>query len=138
MSRPATAHQRFATFTTSHAVGRIDLDDARESLAYWEARADRLPRHAIRRRREAVERAARWRARVAEAERAHYGRGLLGALVLLVAEGRLPAPARHAGRVAAHRTRQALLLLVGVIAVLLLTGAVALIELLAAILRALT
>lgn len=134
MSRPALAHQRFAA---TRSVGRIDLDDARESLAYWEDRAHRLPRHAIRRRREAVEMAARWRTRVAEAERVHYGRGLLGALVLLVAEGRLPSPALHAGRVAAHRARQAALLLLAVVGVLLLTGAVALVELIAALLRAL-
>jgi hypothetical protein len=115
-----------------------DLDDARDSLAYWEDRAHRLPRHALRRRREAIEMAERWRARVAEAERSHYGRGLLGALVLLAAEGRLPSPAIHAGRVAARRARQAALLLVAVVAALLITGAVAAVELLAAILRALT
>ena len=134
MSRPATAHQRFAA---TRAVGRLDLDDARDSLAYWEARADRLPRHAIRRRREAIEMAARWRTRVAEAERAHYGRGLLGAVLLLAAEGRLPSPAIHAGRVAAHRARQAALLLLAVVAALLITGAVAAVELVAALLRAL-
>jgi hypothetical protein len=81
--------------------------------------------------------ADRWRARVAEAERAHYGRGLLGALVLLAAEGRLPSPAIHAGRMAARRARQAALLLVTLIAVLLITGAVAAVELIAEVLRAL-
>ena len=38
----------------------LSLEDARESLAYWESRARRLPRHAIRRRREARDMAARW------------------------------------------------------------------------------
>jgi hypothetical protein len=32
----------------------LDIEDAREALAYWEARAQRLPRRAIRQRREAV------------------------------------------------------------------------------------
>src|SRR4051812_23778182 len=86
------------------------LEDARESLTYWERRAQTLPLHAVRRRREAREMAARWRVRVAEAEREHYGRGLLGALVLLAAERRLPEPARHAGRQVARRTAQVVVL----------------------------
>ena len=84
-----------------------ELEDARESLAYWEARAHTLPRHAIRRRREAREMTARWQARVAEAERIVYGRGLLGALLLLAAERRLPQPVRRHGRVVARRLGQA-------------------------------
>jgi hypothetical protein len=80
-----------------------DLADARESLAYWEGRAGRLPRYAIRRRREAREMTVRWRARVAEAERAHYGRGLLGALLLVACERRLPTTAAHGGRTLARR-----------------------------------
>ena len=82
-----------------------ELEDARESLAYWEARAHTLPRHAIRRRREAREMTARWQARVAEAERLVYGRGLLGALLLLAAERRLPQPVRRHGRVVAPAHR---------------------------------
>src|SRR4051794_29142465 len=82
------------------------LDDARESLAYWERRSRTLPRHALRRRREAREMAARWQLRVAEAERARYGRGLLGALVLFAAERRLPLQAQQAGRHVARRTAQ--------------------------------
>ena len=58
-----------------------ELEDARESLAYWETRARTLPLHAVRRRREAREMTHRWQARVAEAERIVYGRGLLGALL---------------------------------------------------------
>jgi hypothetical protein len=133
MSRPATAHQRFAA---TLAAGRLDLDDARESLAYWEDRAHRLPRHAIRRRREAVEMAGRWRERVRQAEREHYGRGLLGAALLLAAEGRLPQRARYGAAVAIRRTRQALMLLVAAIGVLLVAGVVVAVELVAAILRA--
>ena len=62
-----------------------ELEDARESLAYWENRARTLPLHAVRRRREAREMTHRWQARVAEAERIVYGRGLLGALLLVAA-----------------------------------------------------
>jgi hypothetical protein len=82
-----------------------DLDDAREALDYWEARAAALPRLAVRDRREAREMAVRSRAWVTEAERAVYGRGLQGALLLMVSEQRLPEPTRHAGRQAAHRAR---------------------------------
>ncbi|HET8949832.1 MAG TPA: hypothetical protein VFN44_04950, partial [Solirubrobacteraceae bacterium] len=66
-----------------------ELEDARESLAYWETRARTLPLHAVRRRREAREMTHRWQVRVAEAERTVYGRGLLGALLLVAAERRL-------------------------------------------------
>jgi hypothetical protein len=115
----------------------VDLHDARESLAYWEDRARRLPRHAIRRRREARAMAQRWQARVAEAEREAYGRGLSGALLLLAAERRLPQPAVQAGRRAARRAAQLAVLAVLALVALLLAGAVALVELLAALLRAL-
>ena len=84
-----------------------ELQDARASLAYWEQRASRLPRHAVRRRREAREMALRWRARVTEAERAAYGRGLLGALALLAFERRLPEATRHGGRLLVRRAVQA-------------------------------
>ena len=78
-----------------------DLDDAREALDYWETRATRLPRLAVRDRREAREMAMRSRAWVTEAERDVYGRGLPGALLLMATEMRLPephAPRRPAGR----------------------------------------
>ena len=89
-----------------------ELGDARASLAYWEQRASRLPRHAVRRRREAREMAVRWRARVTEAERAAYGRGLVGALALLAFERRLPEATRHGGRVLVRRAAQAAVVLV--------------------------
>jgi hypothetical protein len=113
------------------------LEDARESLAYWESRVQRLPRRAVRRRREAREMAARWRARVADAERAVYGRGLLGALLLLIAERRLPQPARQAGRTLARRTAQAAVVVCAALVALLAAGLFAAIEILAAIVRAL-
>ena len=120
----------------SHGSDR-ELDDARESLAYWEARAQTLPRHALRRRREARDMAARWQARVAEAERLVYGRGLLGALLLLAAERRLPQPVRHRGHVLARRLGHAAVAVVVCLLALVLTGAWVLVELLAAVLRAL-
>ena len=84
------------------------LHEAREALAYWEDRARHLPRHAVLRRREARTLAARWSARVAEAERDRYGRGVAGTLLLLVAEGRVPEPTRRAGRRVARRAVQGL------------------------------
>lgn len=74
------------------------LVEARESLTYWESRLERLPRHAVRKRREAREMAARWRERVSEAERVQYGAGLLGALLLVLVERRLPVTVRQTGR----------------------------------------
>jgi len=57
----------FAALAPATLAPDRELEDARESLAYWQARAETLPRHAIRRRREARDMAARWQARVAEA-----------------------------------------------------------------------
>jgi hypothetical protein len=118
-------------------LGSDELADARESLAYWEDRAVRLPRHAIRRRREAREMAARWQLRVAEAERAAYGRGLLGALVLLLAERRLPQPARRQGRLVARRLAQAAVVVCVALIALVVAGMWAAVELVAALLGAL-
>ena len=118
-------------------LGSDELDDARDSLAYWEERSVRLPRHAIRRRREAREMAARWQARVAEAERAAYGRGLLGALLLLAVERRLPQPARRQGRLVARRLAQAAVVVCVALVALVLTAVWAAVELVAALLHAL-
>ncbi|HEX6023904.1 MAG TPA: hypothetical protein VFZ00_18080 [Solirubrobacter sp.] len=74
------------------------LTESRESLEYWERRARTLPRFAVRKRREAREMAARWRERVAEAERMEYGAGLLGAVFMVLAERRLPTTTRQTGR----------------------------------------
>lgn len=84
-----------------------ELSDARESLAYWEHRSRRLPRLALRSRREARTMATRWRERVCEAEQAEYGRGVMGALLLVAFERRLPAATRHTGRKVLRRTLQA-------------------------------
>lgn len=115
-------------------VDDLELHDARSSLAYWEDRADRLPLHAVRRRREAREMTTRWQHRVAEAEREAYGRGLLGMLALITAEGRLPEPARQTGRRVARRATQLGLALFVAVLTLIVVGAVAGIALLAAFL----
>jgi hypothetical protein len=87
------------------------LEEARQSLTYWEERARRLPLHNLRGRREARDMAARWRARVTAAEREVYGRGVAGALLQVALERRLPAQARHTGRTVARRTAQVLIAL---------------------------
>ena len=81
--------------------------------------------------------AARWQVRVTEAERAAYGSGLLGALLLLIAERRLPQHARQAGRTLARRTAQAAVVLCVALVALIAAGLFAAIEILAAIVRAL-
>jgi hypothetical protein len=115
-----------------------ELDDAREALDYWETRAATLPRLAVRDRREAREMALRWRARVTEAERAAYGHGLRGALMLMVSELRLPEPTRQAGRHAARRARQAAVVVVVAVLMVLAAMAVTLVALASAVLGALT
>jgi hypothetical protein len=121
------------------APGRdVDLDEARESLEYWEQRARRLPLYAVRSRREARDMAVRWRRRVAEAERAVYGAGLAGALALLVFERRLPEPTRAAGRHLARRGAQAAIALTVVLLVAFIAMMVAAAEVLAALVGALT
>src|SRR4051794_13771264 len=74
------------------------LPEARESLTYWESRLERLPRRAVRKRREAREMTIRCRERVSEIERREYGAGVLGALLLFMAERRLPLDAHRTGR----------------------------------------
>ena len=114
-----------------------ELQDARESLAYWEDRARTLPLHAVHRRREAREMAVRWQRRVAEAERLVYGRGLLGALVLLAAERRLPQGVRRSGHLVARRVARALVVAFVCLMALAVAGAWAFVELLGAVLGAL-
>jgi hypothetical protein len=78
--------------------------------------------------------AARWRARVAEAERTAYGRGVLGTLLMLFFERRLPADARHGARRAARRGAQAAALLALTCAALLVVAVVAVVQLVSAVL----
>jgi hypothetical protein len=115
-----------------------ELDDAREALDYWETRATALPRLAVHDRREARAMALRWRARVTDAERAAYGRGLRGALLLMLFELRLPEHTRHAGRHAAHRARQAAAVVVVAVLAVLAAMAVALVALASALVGALS
>ena len=126
-----------AALAPARIAADAELADARESLAYWEERARMLPLHAVRGRREAREMAARWRGRVADAERAAYGAGLLGAMLLLATERRLPQPLVHTGRVMARRAAQLAGLVLVALLALLVTGVVAAVELLTALLRAL-
>ena len=111
-----------------------DLQDARSSLEYWRGRARALPRRRWRMRREAREMTARWEARVAESERAAYGRGLVGALVLLLAEGRLPQRAQRTGRLIVRRTAQAAAVAFAFVVLLGVASLVVLVELLQALL----
>jgi hypothetical protein len=118
-------------------AGPDELEDAREALAYWEERSRTLPVRAVRKRREAREMAARWSARVAEAEREAYGRGLLGMALFMAFERRLPEPTRRAGRQLAHRSVQ-LAVVIGVAALaLLLAVLVAIVEVLVSVAHAL-
>lgn len=84
-----------------------ELSEARELLAYWEARARRLPRWAVMRRREARQMARRWRGRVRAAEQEHYGRGVLGAATQFAVERRVPTTIAHRGRQALRVTAYA-------------------------------
>ena len=58
----------------------LPLEEARSSLEFWRGRRKVLPFYRRRELREADEMIHRWRARVAAAERAHFGTGLFGRL----------------------------------------------------------
>ena len=115
-----------------------ELQEARSSLAYWEDRAHRLPLHAVRGRREARDMAHRWRSRVAEAERAAYGRGLLGLLLLLAAERRLPVTTRARGRTVVRRGLQLAAVALVAVMVLMVAAVVAAVEVIVSVIDALT
>jgi hypothetical protein len=127
----------FAVATPFLRTADPDLEEARESLAYWETRLQRLPRLALRRRREARLMAARWRQRVLEAERGRYGSGALGALVMFVAERRLPVRARRTGRRVARVALGVTAAVAALATVLVVAVGVAAVEILAAVLHAL-
>ena len=126
-----------AALAPAHLGSDRELDDAREALSYWETRAHSLPRHAVRRRREARDMAARWQVRVAEAERTVYGRGLLGALLLLAAERRLPQQVRRRQHLVVRRLAQAAVLAFACLVALVVVGAWAAVEFVSALLGAL-
>src|SRR3954452_9408706 len=115
-----------------------ELEDARESLAYWEHRARTLPLHAVRGRREARVMAGRWQARVAEAEAVVYGRGMLGALLLLASERRLPQGARRTGQVVARRAAQVFAVALVCLFALAVAGMWAFVELVSTLFSALS
>jgi hypothetical protein len=120
----------------SLAAADADLADAREALAYWESRARSLPHYALRRRREARDLAARWRDRVAEAERTAYGAGVLGALLLFATERRLPAPVYMRGRMVARRAAQVATIVCVAVLALVIAGVIAVYEVIAALVGA--
>ena len=107
-----------------------DLHDARESLEYWESRAQRLPRWAVRRRREAREMAARGNVRVRDAERSVYGDGVLGTVLMLAFERRLPLRVKRSGRRAARMAIGASAMFVAATGAVLTLAVVALAQLL--------
>lgn len=61
------------------------LEEARASLEFWSRRRSGLPFYRRRDRQEADEMIRRWRMRVAAAERARFGTGLLGQIRRLLA-----------------------------------------------------
>jgi hypothetical protein len=102
------------------------LPEARESLTYWESRLERLPRRAVRKRREAREMTLRWRERVSEIERREYGAGVLGAVLLFLAERRLPLDTQRTGRRALRiGAGVAASVMLAVVAVLVIAGVIA-------------
>ena len=102
------------------------LLEARESLTYWESRLERLPRHAVRKRREAREMAIRWRERVSEIERREYGAGVLGAILLFLSERRLPVSSRQKSRKLVRAgIGVAATMMVALVTVLVIAGVVA-------------
>jgi hypothetical protein len=107
----------------------MDLDDSREALAYWDARARTLPRTAVRRRREARVMAERWHARVAEAESARYGGGWVGTLAVAVFERRVPAQLHRRGLRLARRARRMAMLAVAAMGAMVVLGIAAMVEL---------
>jgi hypothetical protein len=56
----------------------LPLEQARSSLEFWRRRRQMVPFYRRTERKEADEMIRRWRARVAAAERAHFGTGLFG------------------------------------------------------------
>lgn len=89
---------------------------------------ERLPRRAVRKRREARVMVARWRERVIEAERVHYGAGWLGAVLMLLAERRLPTDASYASRRVARVAARAAVATFVVLAVLVVLAFVVLVR----------
>jgi len=61
------------------------LEQARDSLEFWSQRRSGLPFYRLSDRREADEMVRRWRTRLAAAERARFGTGLLGLIRRLLA-----------------------------------------------------
>ena len=92
------------------------LHEAREALAFWEGRLQRLPRRRLAARREARAMAERWRVRVREAELAAWGDGPLAWLRRTLLRPR-PRVGRTLDRVLIAATALAITLTVGVVGI---------------------
>ena len=92
------------------------LHEAREALAFWEGRLQRLPRRRLVARREAREMTERWRVRVREAELAAWGDGPLAWLRRTLLRPR-PRVGRALDRVLIAATALAITLTVGVVGI---------------------
>ena len=92
------------------------LHEAREALAFWEGRLQRLPRRRLVARREAREMTERWRVRVREAELAAWGDGPLAWLRRTLLRPR-PRVGRTLDRVLIAATALAITLTVGVVGI---------------------
>ena len=100
----------------AEALGGPSSNDARESLVYWRARLETLPRRRRAARREAREMVVAWEARLRRAEIERWGGGLVGRVAATVAVLRTVRPAALARRAVALVPRP---LVVGVLAVVL-------------------
>lgn len=89
--RTARDDALLAEATAPHA-----LQDARDAYLFWQHRVHALPVHKRAERKEAEQMAARWKARLAEAERERYGPGLVEQLLSVLGVRRAPTlPSRH-------------------------------------------
>lgn len=77
-----------------------DIGEAREALAFWSGRAERLPWHRRAARREARELAARWRGRLIAAHLQRWRLGRFEAMLAPLLDTRGRSVPRHAGRIA--------------------------------------
>jgi len=93
------------------------LEQARESYEYWDHRLATLPAHKRAARREAEQMAARWKERLAAAERERNGPGLLEQLLNVLGVRRPPSlPSRR--KIVRGLTLAVLLMVVVVVALL--------------------
>ncbi len=74
----------------------LPVEQAREAYLFWQHRLNSLPIHKRSEREEAERMTARWKDRLAKAERHHYGPGLLEQLLSALGVRRMPSlPSRR-------------------------------------------